>query len=342
MVSPHVLTIRERFQINGELLEVASFETHLENFLSRLDSIGDMRVSYFEVTTALAFWIFEREQVECAVVEVGLGGLIDPTNTITRPDKIGLISAISLDHTEILGDTVEEIASEKAGIAQPANCVYVIEQSSSVLSTIESVAVARGAEVRIVPVQGEARLPGNYDRRNHLLAAAGAAHALEQLGRASDATPGPVLPAPVGRFDFAEVAPGSGLLVDGAHNQDELRALGARIASSQLEDFRIALAFTDTTDEKLAGMLDAISSMGAPMAVTAYRSRLGGMKRAADPLRVGAIAADRGIRLHIEPSAPLAFQWALEGPSPKGLVAGSLYLAAEAIVWADERTRRNA
>jgi len=117
--SPHLVDFRERIRINGQMIpqeEVVRFVEENRTFLDGL------KPSFFETTMALAFDWFARQQVDVAVVEVGLGGRLDSTNIISP--LLSVITNIGLDHTEFLGDTLPQIAAEKAGIIKPATpCV---------------------------------------------------------------------------------------------------------------------------------------------------------------------------------------------------------------------------
>lgn len=109
--SPHLVDFRERIQINGQLIEkefVVDFITSNKDFFSA------NKLSFFEMTVGLAFDYFAKEQVDIAVIEVGMGGRLDSTNVITP--LVSAITNISLDHTQFLGDTLAKIATEKAGI----------------------------------------------------------------------------------------------------------------------------------------------------------------------------------------------------------------------------------
>ena len=109
--SPHLVDFRERIRINGQMIpqqQVVDFVTDNRSFLDQL------RPSFFETTMALAFWYFVEQQVDIAVVEVGLGGRLDSTNVLTP--LLSVITNIGIDHTEFLGDTLAQIAAEKAGI----------------------------------------------------------------------------------------------------------------------------------------------------------------------------------------------------------------------------------
>lgn len=111
--SPHISSFRERIRINGEMIS----EDKVESLLSELFQITErefISATFFEITTFLAFLYFSLEKVDIAVIETGLGGRLDATNVITP--ILSVITSISLDHTEILGETIEKIAWEKGGI----------------------------------------------------------------------------------------------------------------------------------------------------------------------------------------------------------------------------------
>ena len=111
--SPHLKSFRERIKINGNEIS----QNRVVTFVEDLDEIiGDMKPSFFEMTVVMAFQYFKEQQVDIAIIETGLGGRLDSTNVITP--QVSLITTISMDHTDILGDTLEKIAIEKAGIVK--------------------------------------------------------------------------------------------------------------------------------------------------------------------------------------------------------------------------------
>lgn len=133
--SPHLIDFRERIRIDGEKIGCGD----VVDFINRYKEIGtDIKPSFFELTTIMAFEYFLRRKVDVAVVEVGLGGRLDSTNIIT-PD-LSVITNISFDHTSLLGNTLEAIAIEKAGIIKPGVNVVVGEAEGSVRSVFETVA----------------------------------------------------------------------------------------------------------------------------------------------------------------------------------------------------------
>ena len=112
--SPHLVDFRERIRISGEMIPEEMVVQFVADYRAFLD---ELRPSFFETTMALAFWYFAQQQVDIAVVEVGLGGRLDSTNILTP--LLSVITNIGIDHTEFLGDTLTQIAGEKAGIMKP-------------------------------------------------------------------------------------------------------------------------------------------------------------------------------------------------------------------------------
>lgn len=120
--SPHLKDFRERIRINGQMVS-EDFVTSFVN--EQQDIIEEINPSFFEVTVAMAFSYFANEKVDIAIIEVGLGGRLDSTNIITP--ELSVITNISLDHTNMLGNTLPEIAGEKAGIIKPGIPVVIGE-----------------------------------------------------------------------------------------------------------------------------------------------------------------------------------------------------------------------
>jgi dihydrofolate synthase/folylpolyglutamate synthase len=123
--SPHLKDFRERIRINGKMISKSFVSTFVE---SEKHLIEEIDPSFFEVTVALAFSYFAREKVDIAIIEVGLGGRLDSTNIITP--ELSVITNISLDHMNILGDSLKQIAFEKAGIIKPGIPVVVGESQT--------------------------------------------------------------------------------------------------------------------------------------------------------------------------------------------------------------------
>ncbi|AZQ42755.1 bifunctional folylpolyglutamate synthase/dihydrofolate synthase [Nonlabens ponticola] len=141
--SPHIKDYRERIRINGEMipkLDVLDFMNENVTFFEKEN------LSFFEMTVGLAFHYFANQKVEIAIIEVGLGGRLDSTNVITP--ILSVITSIDLDHTDILGDTLEGIAIEKAGIIKPRIPIIVGEQRLSLQAIFEEIAIENDSSIR--------------------------------------------------------------------------------------------------------------------------------------------------------------------------------------------------
>jgi dihydrofolate synthase/folylpolyglutamate synthase len=140
--SPHLKDFRERIKIDGNMIA----RDFVVDFVHRMQSeIEELNPSFFEITVAMAFDYFAKEKVDIAIVEVGLGGRLDSTNIITP--ELSIITNISLDHTNVLGDTLEKIAYEKAGIIKNAVPVIIGETSAATKTVFEKSAQEKNAPI---------------------------------------------------------------------------------------------------------------------------------------------------------------------------------------------------
>jgi len=140
--SPHLLDFRERIRINGELASTSFVVEFVEQMKPAIEALEP---SFFELTVAMAFQYFALEQVDIAIIEVGLGGRLDSTNIITP--ELSVITNISYDHMHILGNTLPEIASEKAGIIKTGVPVVISETQSEISSVFIDKAAFEGAPI---------------------------------------------------------------------------------------------------------------------------------------------------------------------------------------------------
>ena len=150
--SPHLVDFRERFRIDGAPIDEAPIFDFLERWTPRVETLG---VTFFEATTAMGFQLFADAQVDIAVIETGLGGRLDATNVV-QPLVAG-VTSIGFDHMEWLGETLPQIAREKAGIFKAGVPAIVGEPDLAVRRVLAEEAARRGAApVRIVAEEGEA------------------------------------------------------------------------------------------------------------------------------------------------------------------------------------------
>lgn len=149
-LSPHLLDIRERVQINNELITQKKFITYLNEIIPIIDTVSNSEygeVTYFEILVALGYYAFWKETVDYAVIETGMGGLYDGTNIVTRKDKLSVITRVGFDHMSVLGNTLPEIAAQKAGIIQTGNTVIISPQEEAVSQVLQDTAQKKNAEI---------------------------------------------------------------------------------------------------------------------------------------------------------------------------------------------------
>lgn len=142
-ISPYIIDLRERFQINNTFITEKKLCTYLHELIPFIEKTGQSQFgmpTYFEVVTALAFSIFSKSKVDYAVMETGMGGLYDATNTVHNENKIAVITKIGFDHMHILGNTLSKIAYQKAKIIHRNNLTISIEQKPQVQKVLDRVA----------------------------------------------------------------------------------------------------------------------------------------------------------------------------------------------------------
>lgn len=161
--SPHLKDFRERIKINGEMIP----EETVMQFVERLQPlIEEIQPSFFEITVAMAFDYFAAQKVDIAVIETGLGGRLDSTNIITP--ELSVITNISFDHQNMLGDTLQKIAAEKAGIIKPGIPVVIGEKDTTTANVFTEKA---SAEKSPIVFAGETRYISDWKYEHHQLVA---------------------------------------------------------------------------------------------------------------------------------------------------------------------------
>ena len=163
--SPHLKDFRERFRINGAMVS----EEMVTAFVARYrEAFGPIGPSFFEWGVAFTLWWFREQQVDIAVIETGMGGRLDSTNVVTP--ELSVITNIGWDHMRFLGDTLEAIAVEKAGIIKPGVPVVLGEGAPSISAVIRRIATERGSELIMAEGGAGTLLPcglmGEHQERN--------------------------------------------------------------------------------------------------------------------------------------------------------------------------------
>ncbi len=174
--SPHLTHVTERCVINGQPVSHKDFSEAINQVRAEVDRLN-LNVSFFEYVASASFLVFAKQQLDWTVVEVGLGGRLDATNTITAP-KATVITGIDYDHTHLLGDTLEKIAYEKAGIIKPGVPVFVGDVTPEVKKVIEEVAKSKNSPVTFVTESYDNLTSGliGYQKDNARLSIAVAKH----------------------------------------------------------------------------------------------------------------------------------------------------------------------
>ena len=167
--SPHLIEFNERIQING--IQITNKKlVELTKFIKKRLEENNFESTFFEFTTALAFLYFSQEEVDIAIIEVGLGGRLDATNVIIP--EVAVITNIDFDHTKILGETKKEIASEKAGVIKSGTTLVTGEDDPEILDYFEDLCCERGAKFVHVneDIQFKIRLEGEHQKKNAAVA----------------------------------------------------------------------------------------------------------------------------------------------------------------------------
>lgn len=348
--SPHLVRFHERIRLSNGLI---GEEALLELLEECKKANGEQPITFFEITTAAAFLAFSRDPADVLLLEVGLGGRLDATNVIDKP-ALTVITPIAMDHMQYLGDSIEAIAAEKAGILKPGVPAVIGRQSEVVLAVIARRAEEIGAPlavqgvdfsgiatpdaIRVQDGNGETlvplpRLAGAHQRDNAVLALAAAARL------------GPLAPSPAARRRGIEQAqwparlqqlhqgplvellpPDWSLWLDGGHNAAAGQALAAWAAEGG-EPLRLIYGMLNTkaAEDFLRPVAPHVQSLQAVA--------IPGEPNSLDPEAAAAYARACGIEARPHEGLRAAMQAAVEQPVPKArvLICGSLYLAGRVL-----------
>nr|WP_245510703.1 folylpolyglutamate synthase/dihydrofolate synthase family protein [Antarcticimicrobium sediminis] len=340
--SPHLARFHERIRVAGELISEPDLSAVLDECYSA--SLGES-ITYFEITTCAAFLAFARTPADYTLLEVGLGGRLDATNVIDRP-ALTILTPISIDHEQFLGDTLAKIAFEKAGILKRGVPCVVGPQPDEALEVIEAQAdrlgaplIAHGQHWHVSEERGRMvyqderglldlplpNLPGAHQIQN----AGAALAALRHLRLGEEACEAAVTqaywPARMQRLKtgpLVEAAPQAELWLDGGHNPAAGLALGAHLASLPRRATHLICGMLNTKDvtgylRPLAAQAETLTAVSIPGEAntlsaedTATSARAVGMR---------AETADR-VQAAVE-------KIARTDPRARILICGSLYLA---------------
>jgi dihydrofolate synthase/folylpolyglutamate synthase len=327
--SPHLVRFHERIAVDGAPISDEALATRIDEIRRACPwhegGREDERLTYFEFATLLGLVEFAVQGVDVAIVEVGLGGRWDATNAIASP-AVTAVARIGLDHTQLLGDTVEQVAVEKAGIFKPGvPAVVHADQPGRALEVLREEAARRGAPLTVAPPswEGPVGLRGPHQRGNAALAAA----ALRAMGARGVAVPEGAIAAGIAGATWpGRLEEVGGVLLDGAHNPQGAAALADALRA--LHPGRpVELVFGVLADKDHAGMLAALRPAVRGLHVIAPDS-----PRARPAVEVQALARSLGLDADVHAGLGDALACARRRAADGALVcvAGSLYLVGEA------------
>ncbi|WP_101341378.1 bifunctional folylpolyglutamate synthase/dihydrofolate synthase [Cereibacter azotoformans] len=340
--SPHLARFHERIRLAGELIAEPALAALLDECL---EANGPEPITFFEITTCAAFLAFARTPADCTLLEVGLGGRLDATNVVDEP-RLTIITPVSIDHQQFLGETLPEIAGEKAGILKRRIPCVVGPQEAAALEVIEARAarlgvplLAHGQQWQVWEERGRMifqdesglldlplpNLPGPHQIQN----AGAALMALRHLG-----APEPACEAAVTRADWParmqrlrrgplpESAPGIELWLDGGHNPAGGEAVAATLARMPPRTTHLICGMLNTKD--VAGYMRPLASHAARL----HAVDIPGEKNTLPADETRAAAEAIGLAASTAPSVAAALAGiAQQDPAARVLICGSLYLA---------------
>lgn len=340
--SPHLARFHERIRIAGDLVSEEALNALLDECST---ANGPDQITFFEITTAAAMLAFSRTPAHATLLEVGLGGRLDATNVIDRP-RLTVITPVSIDHQQYLGDTLAEIAGEKAGILKRGVPCIVGPQSPEGLEVIEARAARLGAPIlaygqhwhvqadrgRMVfqDEQGLLDLPLPNLPGPHQIQNAGAAiAALRHLGHDEEACESAVSRAQwparmqcLRRGPLVDSAPLAELWLDGGHNPAGGQAIAATLAAMPHRPTHLICGMLNTKDvtgymRPLAAVTDTLTAVSIPNEANTLPAEV--TRDAARAVGIAAMASE-SVMAALEAIV-------VKEPQARVLICGSLYLA---------------
>ena len=328
--SPHITSVAERSLINEFPLQEEKYLAYFQQFQAIYVKMG-LYLSYFEFLTVFSFWLFAQEQVDYMIIEVGIGGRLDTTNVMSRPKTVRVITDIGIDHTELLGETVEEIAMEKAGIIHPGDLVVINHQSDEVMRTITKIAEQQQARLLINETLDIVDGLPKFQQRNWSLAKAAVDQRL-----AIDKQP-PITKnladisshiTMIGRFD-RRIIDGLEVVLDVAHNPQKIQGLVDALLELYPDQKPVfVVAFGGNKQKTLADSLHIINEHASYIVVTSFEMNISSHSSISTEIVSHHISVDSDI----QNNSAEALQQAVTKAREYGtyvIVTGSFYLISD-------------
>lgn len=330
-VSPHIDGLNERIQVNLTPLPVPQFCSELMIFLEQVQK-SQVALSRLEFLVAFAFWEFARQGVDYVGLEVGVGGTLDTTNVIQNQKKVCVITDIGLDHQDRLGETLTEIAGNKAGIIGLHNKVFCYKQGQEVMSVINARARHQQADLYALDQEltSDFEFLPLFQRRNFGLAQAVVSKVLERDGlpqlhhNALQKAASVRIPARMERFEVQ----GKIVILDGAHNAQKMQALCDSLKAEYPNQKIAALvAFKAKQSSRVEQATEVMTKLASHIIVTTYGQPNAIEPYGEDPDIVSALCKVHGFWQVETITDPVhAWRQLLARPEPILLVTGSFYL----------------
>ncbi len=330
-VSPHIECINERIQINLEPLPEEIFCQELSVFLELIEDVSP-QPTYFELMVAFVYWYFAKVQVDYAVIETGLGGLHDATNVSGREDKICVITDIGFDHMHVLGNELNQISRQKAGIIYPKNQVFMHKQEAEITDVIQTYTNKQGALLNVLsniepPILGLDILPV-FQRRNWLLAFKVYDYiqkrdALIKLAAKQIALSISVkIPA---RMEECSIK-GKTVILDGAHNSQKTEAF-VKSFQTKYPNKKAAILLSLKEGKDYRAVLPLLKPICSRLIITAYETRQDLPVVSMNPQNLAEAANNFGyVGVIIEGDYNKALDLLLGFEEEMAIITGSFYL----------------
>ena len=313
--SPHLVDFRERIRVDGDMIPMQDAADGLD-CLKQASAAWDCKPTFFELTTVLAIDHFARCKCDFVILETGMGGRLDSTNAVTP--LVSVITPIDMDHMAWLGNTISQIAAEKAGIIKPGIPTVSALQQTEAASVLREKAQDLGSELRFVdePWSGALGLKGAHQKWNAALAVAAIRAAQIPCPDSALANGISSVQWPA-RFQIVS----DRLVIDGAHNRHSARAL-VDVWRETFGEQKATLVFGALSDKEYSDMLAILEPIAAEFFFVPLAS-----PRAASPVD---FVAQTQVPSRVFPSVSAALEVGF-AENRMVLVAGSLFLAGEVL-----------
>lgn len=333
LVSPHIASVAERSLINGQTLPEQEYLHYFQAF-ANLCVAHNLHLSYFEFLTIFSFWLFKKIDVDYIITEVGIGGRLDTTNVISRSPTVRVITDIGLDHTELLGNTLAEIAQEKAGIIHQNDSVIMNRQTTEIETIIRQHADSQHSQFSIASpiIDDFLKILPDFQQRNWTLAYCAVEKQLELDKKPS--LPKEILEKSVhiaipGRLEKRNVD-GVNIIFDVAHNPQKIRAPVDSLRKLYPDKKPIfVVAFGQNKQSSIAESLAIIDNLAQLAYATTFSANYGKNHRNVPPETIQRLMKST---VEIEHNPHKALEKAIKKARQLDtyvVVAGSFYLVSE-------------